>query len=82
MDSLTRASLRDHGHGAGKPVSVTTGEMYFSQTDGTAGEVGLTRSYSSAAIATGRYGSMFGPGWNTSLDRPILLTLWDCFPRV
>jgi len=54
----------------GKPVSFTTGEMYFSQTDGASGEVVLSRRYSTAATATGRYG-MFGPGWNTTLDQRL-----------
>lgn len=54
----------------GKPVSVTTGEMFFSQTDGASGDLALNRTYSSAALSTGRYG-MFGPGWNTTLDQRL-----------
>lgn len=54
----------------GKPVSVTTGEMFFSQTDGASGDLALTRSYSSAALSAGRFG-MFGLGWNTTLDQRL-----------
>jgi RHS repeat-associated protein len=53
---------------AGLPVSVTTGEMFFTHTDAQVGELVLTRTYNSARAAAGwRYGR-FGPGWNASLE--------------
>jgi RHS repeat-associated protein len=56
----------------GLPVSLTTGAMFFSQTDAVVGEVSLSRSYNSGRGATGRYG-MFGPGWNASVERRLVV---------
>jgi RHS repeat-associated protein len=52
---------------AGQPVSVTTGEMYFSHTDAVVGELAFTRSYNTARITAARFGT-FGAGWNTSFE--------------
>ena len=52
----------------GQPVSVTTGEMYFSHNDAVVGELSLTRTYNTARLTpTLRFGA-FGPGWNTSFE--------------
>jgi hypothetical protein len=53
---------------AGNPVSVTTGTMFFSHTDGQVGELSLTRTFDSSRVSPStRYGA-FGPGWNSSFD--------------
>lgn len=56
---------------AGKPVSLTTGEMYFTHTDAATGDLAFIRTFNSgrAANAT-RYG-VFGPGWNASFEKRL-----------
>jgi RHS repeat-associated protein len=53
--------------GVGCPVSVTTGAVYFDQTDVTIPGLGpalrFVRSYNSQLRGSGQYGA-FGPGWN------------------
>jgi hypothetical protein len=56
--------------GTGRPVSITTGEMYFTHTDAVVGRIAITRSYNSARTTTGRHGA-FGPGWNASFDQRL-----------
>ena len=51
----------------GKPVSLTTGAMFFTHTDATVGDLTLSRTYNSRRLTTGRYGP-FGPGWNESVN--------------
>jgi RHS repeat-associated protein len=51
----------------GKPVSVTTGAVFFTHTDATVGELSLSRTYNSGRLDSTRYGR-FGPGWNSSAD--------------
>ena len=56
----------------GRPVSLTTGEVFFTHTDGRVGEIELTRTYNTARVNS-PYGGpsrsgVLGPGWNMSLD--------------
>ena len=56
---------------AGKPVSLTTGEMYFTHADASTGELQLQRTFNSGRAANvNRYG-VFGPGWNASFEKRL-----------
>lgn len=57
----------------GRPVSVTTGEMYFTHYDATVGTLGFTRSYSTARLAHATRYSAFGRGWNSSFDKRLVI---------
>jgi YD repeat-containing protein len=53
---------------AGNPVSLTTGEMFFTHLDATVGELTFSRTYNSNRLNRDtRYGS-FGRGWNSGLE--------------
>jgi RHS repeat-associated protein len=54
----------------GRPVSLTTGAVFFTHTDAVVGELALTRTYNSARVTSGRYGAL-GPGWNASFEGRI-----------
>jgi RHS repeat-associated protein len=56
---------------AGLPVSVTTGEMFFTHADADVGELALTRTYNSARVSAGWRHGRFGPGWNASFERRL-----------
>lgn len=56
---------------AGLPVSVTTGEMFFTHADAEVGELTLTRTYNSARVAAGWRHGRFGPGWNASFEKRL-----------
>lgn len=52
----------------GQPVSVTTGEMFFTHTDAVVGDISFSRTYNTARRTQPiRYG-VFGPGWNASVE--------------
>jgi RHS repeat-associated protein len=51
----------------GCPVSLTTGQVFFTHTDAVVGEVEVSRTYDTIRLTPGRYAS-FGPGWNGSLE--------------
>ncbi len=57
---------------AGAPVSLTTGEMYFTHHDGAAGSLSFDRTFNTVRFLNSRYG-MFGPGWNSSFDKRLNL---------
>jgi RHS repeat-associated protein len=65
---------------AGKPVSVTTGNMYLDQTDvvvgGLRGPVPFTRSYNSQNAVHYLGGRSFGRGWTHSFEKSITVK-WD-----
>jgi YD repeat-containing protein len=66
---------------AGHPVSVTTGEMFFTHLDARVGEIEITRSYNTARLdPPGRHG-VLGPGWNMSTDARIRVISYS-LPRV
>lgn len=53
---------------AGEPVSLTTGEVFFTHSDAVVGELSFARTYNTARLSPGlRYG-MLGPGWNTNWE--------------
>jgi RHS repeat-associated protein len=55
---------------AGHPVSLTTGNIFFTHTDTTVGDLVLTRTYHMGRRSQGRYG-VFGVGWNGSFEQRI-----------
>jgi len=57
----------------GQPVSVTTGDMFFTHTDAIVGELAVARTFSSGRVAdSSRYGA-FGPGWNATFESRLVV---------
>ncbi len=54
----------------GKPVSLTTGNVFFTHTDAVVGDLALTRTFHSGRLTAGRYG-LLGPGWNFSFEMRV-----------
>lgn len=54
----------------GAPVVFTTGEMFLTHTDGSAGTLAFSRTYNTVRTLPGRYGA-FGPGWNSTFDKRL-----------
>ena len=52
----------------GRPVSVTTGEMFFTHADAQVGELAIARTFNSARVSSASRHGAFGPGWNASFE--------------
>ena len=52
----------------GLPVSLTTGEVFFSHSDAVIGALSFQRSYNTARLSSSRRHGIFGPGWNSSFE--------------
>jgi hypothetical protein len=70
--SAVKACPRCPKSARGKPVSVTTGSMFFTHTDAVVGELAFSRTFDSARVANQRFGS-FGPGWNASFEARLVI---------